>query len=85
MKKHITCIDLFILTTINLFSQEINFTEAPENYQLYARDTSDSAQVFISGNVKGEPNFEQFTLKVFKDNVPFEKQIGNQNAIQGCY
>jgi len=63
---------VFILTISSFYAQEIEFTEAPENYRLYSREVSDSAQVSISGKVKGEPDFEKFTLKVFKDDVPFD-------------
>ena len=65
---------VFIFTISSVFAQEINFTEAPEDYQLYARDTSDSAQVFISGNVKGEPDFKELILKVFKDGKLYNTQ-----------
>ncbi|MEP1488105.1 MAG: sialate O-acetylesterase [Algibacter sp.] len=67
---------VFILTVNSFYAQEIEFTEAPENYRLYSRDASGSAQVFISGKVKGKPGFEEFTLKVFKDDVAFDTQMG---------
>ncbi|CAH8283051.1 prolyl oligopeptidase family protein [Mariniflexile fucanivorans] len=75
--KACLCIYVFLFAISNLFAQKINFTEAPEDYRLYARDASDSALVFISGNIKGEPDFEEYSLKVFKDDELFVKEMGS--------
>ncbi|WP_282148955.1 sialate O-acetylesterase [Algibacter lectus] len=64
----------FTLLSMSLFAQKIRITEAPEDYQLYARDSSNTAEVLISGNIKGTPDFKEFSLKVFKDNVLYNTQ-----------
>lgn len=65
------------LLVTNLFAQEIVIKEAPEDYRLYARDAANTAKVFISGHVKGEPDFKEFSLKVFKDGVLYDMQNGS--------
>lgn len=52
---------------------KLKFTQAPENYQLYARNEKDSATVHIEGKVDGVPNFEKLLLKVFKDGKPYNQ------------
>ncbi len=62
------CIVLILLLNIkSAFAQEINYIEAPENYQLYARDISDSATVSIHGKIKKGVTFNTVQLNVFKD------------------
>ena len=63
-----------VLTTIAGFSQEIRFVDAPEFYQLYARDKTDSAEVKVAGHVRGEADFSQLALKVFKDGLLYDTQ-----------
>ncbi|GAA3628367.1 sialate O-acetylesterase [Flavivirga jejuensis] len=58
----------------NLSAQELKITKSPEDFQLYARNKSDSAKVFISGLVKGTPNFKEYTLKVFKNGELYDTQ-----------
>ncbi|MDN3667359.1 sialate O-acetylesterase [Algibacter miyuki] len=62
----------FTFLATSLFAQQIRLNEAPEDLQLYARDTSNTAEVAVSGEVKGEPDFKAFTLKVFKDNALYD-------------
>ncbi|MCK0157283.1 prolyl oligopeptidase family serine peptidase [Cellulophaga sp. F20128] len=66
---------IFLLQGIASFSQELHFSAAPENYQLYARDSSNTATVQISGAVNGTPDFKQMTLKVFKDGDLIDEKI----------
>jgi len=58
----------FILFAFVSFSQEINYSEAPENFQLYARDKSDSATVSVRGKLSKDKKWDEITLNVFKNN-----------------
>lgn len=65
----------FIILTVNATTaQELKFTDAPEDYRLYARNNLDSAKVHLSGVVKGHPIFKEYSLKVFKNNVLYDTQ-----------
>lgn len=63
---------LFILNGVA--AQEVRFTEAPENYQLYARDKADSATVWVRGQLKKETSFVAAKLRVYKDGELFSSQ-----------
>tara|TARA_R110002049_G_scaffold239228_1_gene412303 strand:+ start:305 stop:1783 length:1479 start_codon:yes stop_codon:yes gene_type:complete len=65
---------IFLGQGITSFSQELKFYNLPENYQLYARDSSNNASVLISGEVIGVPDFKKLTLKVFKNDVLFDSK-----------
>ncbi|MBP0905429.1 sialate O-acetylesterase [Mariniflexile gromovii] len=65
---------LFFCVSTTLWAQEIKFIEAPENYQLYARDTTNSAEVLVSGALKKQSILKKVTLKVFKDDVLYTTQ-----------
>lgn len=75
MKTYLASI-LLLVSFLNGFSQELKFSEVPEDYQLYARDELDSAEVKISGKVIGKERFDGLLLKVFKD----DKYYGSQEA-----
>lgn len=74
--KQFIFIFILALITIDGFSQEIKFSEAPEDYRLYAREKSDSASVLILGTIKGKgiPNFKEFSLKVYKDDKLYDSK-----------
>ena len=74
MYKKLLLSFIIILTTFAGFSQTLKFTEAPENYRLYARDKSDSATVLISGTIDKKSNFSSLSLKVFQDGMLFDTQ-----------
>lgn len=63
---------IFLFSISNLLAQEISFSEFPEDYRLYARDKTDSAEVFISATIKGKPDFKEFLLKVYKNDDLFD-------------
>ncbi|MDO7173353.1 sialate O-acetylesterase [Mariniflexile sp. AS56] len=65
---------IFILITSPFYAQEIVFSESPEDYQLYARDSSGKASVLFNGTVKGKPGFKVFTLKVYQDGTLYDTQ-----------
>ncbi|WP_339754309.1 sialate O-acetylesterase [Algoriphagus aquimarinus] len=56
------------------YAQELTFTEAPENYRLYARNQNDSAVVRYTGKVTKGEDVSSLTLKVYKDDVLYEIQ-----------
>lgn len=58
---------------MSLFSQEITFTKAPEDYLLYARDASNTAKVILSGRVKDKTKQKNYVLKVFRDDELYEQ------------
>lgn len=59
---------VLIIISISGFSQEVKYLEAPENYQLYARDKSDSSTVRIHGEIDNGKKYDAIKLKVFKNN-----------------
>lgn len=65
---------LFFFLSMSLFSQEITFTKAPEDYQLYARDASNTAKVILSGRVKDKTKQKNYVLKVFKNDELYDTQ-----------
>lgn len=71
--KHFFVFIIFI-SSFNVFSQDIKFDVAPENFQLYARDKSDSAMVSVRGKLDKELKYETLTLRVFKDNKAYKTQ-----------
>jgi len=73
-KKYWISVFLILTTLVVGFSQTLKFTEAPENYRLYARDNSDSAKILISGTVNKTSNFSELSLKVFQDGMLFDTQ-----------
>lgn len=64
----------FSLVIVGAFAQELTFTEAPENYRLYARNQNDSASVRFEDKVKKEENVTSLALKVYKDDVLYDHQ-----------
>ncbi|MFT4565495.1 MAG: pimeloyl-ACP methyl ester carboxylesterase [Cyclobacteriaceae bacterium] len=56
MKQHSIYLTIFFigLTLKCVFGQELRFSQIPEDYQLYARDKTDSAEVMISGILSKE-------------------------------
>lgn len=69
--KHLLIIPLF-LTSLVSRGQELIISKAPEDYQLYARDKSDSAQVMISGKLAKGSELQGLSLKVLKDGAPYD-------------
>ncbi|WP_139959443.1 sialate O-acetylesterase [Flavicella sediminum] len=65
---------LTLILVFNGHSQEINFLQAPENQQLYARDTTNSAEVFLEGEFKEKAKSKYIVLKVFKNDKLFASQ-----------
>ncbi|GGZ17059.1 hypothetical protein GCM10007049_06810 [Echinicola pacifica] len=59
------------------YAQELTFTEAPENYRLYARNQNDSAAVRFTGKVKKGEMVRSLVLKVYKDDVLYDQQVVN--------
>jgi len=72
-------IAFLIFSQVAGFAQSIKFSAAPENYQLYARDETDSAEVLLSGRLEGEQIFEGLSLKVFKDGILYHQQSVSVN------
>lgn len=60
---------LFLGTSLVGFSQEIKFREAPEDYQLYARDSSNTADVLFTGQLKKNSLLKELKLKVFQNKI----------------
>lgn len=67
---------LFVFTTIPLlvFAQSLEVIKAPEDYQLYARDEKDSAEVNFAGKVSKGSLINALRLKVFKDGTLYDEQ-----------
>ncbi|WP_372772880.1 sialate O-acetylesterase [Mangrovibacterium sp.] len=87
MNQYKILLTFFIFSFVQLasFSQSIKFSAAPEDYQLYARNQVDSAEVVIAGEFKGEQNVDGFSLKVFKDGVLYNQQnVGVKNKRFYC-
>ena len=66
----IKCI-LFIFALLafsQIFSQDVIFTEIPENYQLYPRDQQDSSHIVISGEIH-YGNYSEISVEIYKDSV----------------
>ena len=73
---------VFSFWTTFCFSQEVNFEQAPEFYQLFARDKKDSANVILKGTVADKEYKGNLTLKVYKDGETYDTQkyfIENQS------
>ncbi len=54
--------------------QEVNLDQAPEFYQLYARNDKDSANVTFKGKVVDKEYKGKLTLKVYKDGEAYDTQ-----------
>tara|TARA_R110002012_G_scaffold216372_4_gene387486 strand:- start:17801 stop:19333 length:1533 start_codon:yes stop_codon:yes gene_type:complete len=65
---------LSALAIANGFAQDLTFAEAPEDYQLYARNQQDSALVRFEGKVKKGVDLTGLSLKVYKDDVLYEQK-----------
>ena len=65
--KNLFSILIVLFSTYCSIAQEIRYINAPEFYQLYARDKSDSATVSIHGEISKERTCDAVMLKVFKD------------------
>jgi len=63
-----------LLIVFKGFSQDLEFTEVPENNRLYARDLTDSSTVSISGKPKKGFHLEALSLKVYKDGKLYDEQ-----------
>ena len=63
---------ILLFISILGFSQEVKYLQSPENYQLYARDKSDSATVIVHGTFDKEEKYDEILLKIFKDNELFD-------------
>lgn len=70
------CLSILLLLTASLGSQaqDLIINESPEDYQLYARDESDSAAVTISGRLAEGFVVKGLYLKVLKDGVSYDDQ-----------
>ncbi len=62
------------ITSLVVRGQELNFSEAPEDYQLYARNKMDHAEVRFSGKLTKESSIKGLILKVFKENISYDQQ-----------
>ncbi|MDW5290126.1 sialate O-acetylesterase [Formosa sp. PL04] len=71
MRAFFTSIILLFIT-LHGFSQELHFSEVPEDYQLYARNELDSAEVKVSGKIIVGTNIEKLKLKIFKSNEHYD-------------
>lgn len=74
MHKKLSVSFLLIMTVFYCFSQEINFYDSPENFQLFARDNSDSATVSVHGKINNGAAYDHIFLTVYKDDVLFDRQ-----------
>ena len=77
MKVLNLCKSLIFVIIINstAFSQ-IDFTESPQNYQLFPRDTNNAAIVKFKGNITDNV-YKKISLYVKKDNVFYAYQVQN--------
>lgn len=71
--KQLVILFLFI-STLSAISQGIEFQNAPEDFQLHARDKSDSAMVSVLGKLDEGLKYDMVSLHVFKDNLPYNIQ-----------
>lgn len=76
MKRHLKKLPLliFVFTSLVAHGQELIISKAPENYQLYARDETDSADVEISGKLGKGSTVKGLSLKVLKDGASYDLQ-----------
>lgn len=72
--KTLRCLLILFLCGFNAISQDVIFTEAPEEYQLYARSENDSAVVRFAGKLTKETDITELLLKVYKDKKPYDTQ-----------
>jgi hypothetical protein len=73
---------IFSVWTTFCFSQEVRLEQAPEFYQLFARDEKDSSNVILNGTVTDKEYKGTLTLKVYKDGETYDTQkyfIENQS------
>ena len=61
-------------TSLIVCGQELIFLEAPEDYQLYARDKMGNAEVRFLGKLAKESSIKELTLKVFKEDMVYDQQ-----------
>jgi hypothetical protein len=73
MKNYFVFLTFFIWTTSS-FCQEVRLVQAPEDYQLFARNEKDSANVTIKGSVADKEYKGELTLKVYKDGEDYDSQ-----------
>ena len=66
---------LFLIKAFGSHSQPLILTESPEDYQLYARDERDSAEVKIRGELAEGTIEEKLSLKVLKEGIEYDKQL----------
>lgn len=81
MKNYFLIFVLSVWTTF-CFSQEVRLEQAPEFYQLFARNKKDSANVTLKGIVADKDYVGKLTLKVYKDEEIYDIQhyfIENQS------
>lgn len=64
----------FLIHALQGSGQELSLTNAPEHYQLYARDMSDSARVGFTGQLAKGSLVKGLGLKVFKDGSLFDQK-----------
>lgn len=83
MKKRLLII-LFITITHRLVSQEIEFTEAPENFQLYPRNENNEAIVVFKGFTKKQSAINKLLLKVYKNDslIDIKEHYVNEKMFQ---
>ena len=76
MKSYLKCFTVLLLLMASLesYAQHLIINESPENYQLYARDSRDSAEVTIRGKLAEGSLVKGLSLKVLKDGIPYDKQ-----------
>lgn len=78
MKSYFTGI-ILLVSILSGFSQQLEFIEVPEDFQLYARNQVDSAEVNVSGKVLGKKSYEKILLKIFKDGKHYSAKEANIN------
>ena len=76
MKSHTECflILFFLMATLRSYAQDLIISQFPEDYQFYARDENDSAEVIVNGKFSEGSAAEGLSLKVLKDGIPYDEQ-----------
>lgn len=64
------------------FSQQINFTEIPQNLHFYARDDNNKANISLSGNVI-QAGFDSIKVSLLRNNILQNKYSLKLNYING--
>ena len=76
MRYYLQCFvfSIFLCEALGSQGQSLIIADFPEDYQLYARDESDSAEVKIRGRVAKDMKVSSLSLKVSKDGTIYDSQ-----------